>query len=109
MSNIQKQHKISPAIAWLTIQKFIIFYCPLDGEHTTDEFLTKWGVCFLKLVIYYFCYIASMPVYSNNFFFSIFCLKYPWSRIRITKKGLQRMVVWYNAVERRMLESRIVV
>ncbi len=35
-SNIQKQHKISPAIAWLTIQKFIIFYCPLDGEHTTD-------------------------------------------------------------------------
>ena len=34
MSNIQKQHKLSPAIAWLTIQKFIIFYCPLDGEHT---------------------------------------------------------------------------
>ena len=34
MSNIQRQHKISPAIAWLTIQKFIIFYCPLDGEHT---------------------------------------------------------------------------
>jgi len=42
MSNIQKQHKISPAITWLTIQKFIIFYCPLDGEHTTfdgDAFL----------------------------------------------------------------------
>ena len=37
MSNIQKQHKISPAIAWLTIQKFIIFYCPLDGEHTTER------------------------------------------------------------------------
>ena len=37
MSNIQKQHKISPAIAWLTIQKFIIFYCPLDGEHTTSH------------------------------------------------------------------------
>ena len=36
MSNIQKQHKISPAIAWLTIQKFIIFYCPLDREHTRD-------------------------------------------------------------------------
>lgn len=36
MSNIQKQHKISPAIAWLTIQKFIIFYCPLDGEHTSQ-------------------------------------------------------------------------
>ena len=28
------QTKISPAIAWLTIQKFLIFYCPLDGEHT---------------------------------------------------------------------------
>jgi len=38
MSNIQKQHKISPAIAWLTIQKFIIFYCPLDGEHTNIYF-----------------------------------------------------------------------
>ena len=37
MSNIQKQHKISPAIAWLTIQKFIIFYCPLDGEHTKNK------------------------------------------------------------------------
>ena len=37
MSNIQKQHKISPAIAWLTIQKFIIFYCPLDGKHTTPK------------------------------------------------------------------------
>ena len=37
MSNIQKQHKISPAIAWLTIQKFIIFYCPLDGEHTISD------------------------------------------------------------------------
>ena len=42
MSNIQKQHKISPAIAWLTIQKFIIFYCPLDGEHTT-EFLRDYN------------------------------------------------------------------
>ena len=46
MSNIQKQHKISPAIAWLTIQKFIIFYCPLDGEHTT-----KGGVLMLKYII----------------------------------------------------------
>ena len=44
MSNIQKQHKISPAIAWLTIQKFIIFYCPLDGEHTTLRFLIQRGV-----------------------------------------------------------------
>ena len=31
------QTKISPAIAWLTIQKFIIFYCPLDGEHTISQ------------------------------------------------------------------------
>ena len=45
MSNIQKQHKISPAIAWLTIQKFIIFYCPLDGEHTR---LSR-GEAFLRL------------------------------------------------------------
>ena len=44
MSNIQKQHKISPAIAWLTIQKFIIFYCPLDGAHTTLRFLIQSGV-----------------------------------------------------------------
>ena len=43
MSNIQKQHKISPAIAWLTIQKFIIFYCPLDGEHTIPCY---GGFCF---------------------------------------------------------------
>lgn len=47
MSNIQKQHKISPAIAWLTIQKFIIFYCPLDGEHTTGG----WASSFLRLLI----------------------------------------------------------
>ena len=43
MSNIQKQHKISPAIAWLTIQKFIIFYCPLDGEHTKGLFIIGAG------------------------------------------------------------------
>ena len=44
MSNIQKQHKISPAIAWLTIQKFIIFYCPLDREHTKSPglFSCQW-------------------------------------------------------------------
>lgn len=51
MSNIQKQHKISPAIAWLTIQKFIIFYCPLDGEHTIllmgDLILGKYSVLLL--------------------------------------------------------------
>lgn len=44
MSNIQKQHKISPAIAWLTIQKFIIFYCPLDGEHTSAEKGSLFGI-----------------------------------------------------------------
>ena len=57
MSNIQKQHKISPAIAWLTIQKFIIFYCPLDGEHTNYE-TTEEGVFYLPEKIwqgsYYF-------------------------------------------------------
>ena len=47
MSNIQKQHKISPAIAWLTIQKFIIFYCPLDGEHTIPV-VEAWGVFVTK-------------------------------------------------------------
>ena len=45
MSNIQKQHKISPAIAWLTIQKFIIFYCPLDGEHTRTGVRTLSCTC----------------------------------------------------------------
>lgn len=53
MSNIQKQHKISPAIAWLTIQKFIIFYCPLDGEHT-------------KLAGRYFCYFAWLVAFTNS-------------------------------------------
>ena len=48
MSNIQKQHKISPAIAWLTIQKFIIFYCPLDGEHTMAEKQQESGFIFLN-------------------------------------------------------------
>ena len=46
MSNIQKQHKISPAIAWLTIQKFIIFYCPLDGEHTNLDVLASFAAYF---------------------------------------------------------------
>ena len=49
MSNIQKQHKISPAIAWLTIQKFIIFYCPLDGEHTRKQ--KKWMGLYMTLVL----------------------------------------------------------
>ena len=51
MSNIQKQHKISPAIAWLTIQKFIIFYCPLDGEHTRQN---NFGV--------YFSHYYNVPI-----------------------------------------------
>ena len=41
------QTKISPAIAWLTIQKFIIFYCPLDGEHTTASPLQFWRLILL--------------------------------------------------------------
>jgi len=55
MSNIQKQHKISPAIAWLTIQKFIIFYCPLDGEHTTlglrEFFISKDARHILQIIL----------------------------------------------------------
>ena len=42
------QTKISPAIAWLTIQKFIIFYCPLDGEHT----IITIGVLFCQNLFY---------------------------------------------------------
>ena len=60
MSNIQKQHKISPAIAWLTIQKFIIFYCPLDGEHTNRHYLLFPGI---------FCVPAFlMDFYEQNLF-----------------------------------------
>ena len=44
---LQKQHKISPAIAWLTIQKFIIFYCPLDGEHTNND-NCYWNIHYIK-------------------------------------------------------------
>jgi len=57
MSNIQKQHKISPAIAWLTIQKFIIFYCPLDGEHTILQ----------KKVPFYVILRYSKFIYFFNF------------------------------------------
>ena len=51
MSNIQKQHKISPAIAWLTIQKFIIFYCPLDREHTNGPVSVRGAIYLLFSVI----------------------------------------------------------
>ncbi|WP_205161126.1 hypothetical protein, partial [Blautia wexlerae] len=50
---------ISPAIAWLTIQKFIIFYCPLDGEHTTH-------VTSLSLIV--FDYILFLE--NVNMFFA---------------------------------------
>ena len=65
MSNIQKQHKISPAIAWLTIQKFIIFYCPLDGEHTISQglfFMTylSFSIYFLINVFPHFC-VYTIP------------------------------------------------
>ena len=59
MSNIQKQHKISPAIAWLTIQKFIIFYCPLDGEHTSQRIT----VTFLSNKIIWTNQLSVVPFY----------------------------------------------
>ena len=63
MSNIQKQHKISPAIAWLTIQKFIIFYCPLDGEHTNIRwryFYALLPVCSISNIqVFFFCRLSS--------------------------------------------------
>lgn len=59
MSNIQKQHKISPAIAWLTIQKFIIFYCPLDGEHT----IRTTGGSFL----FYYLVLCSYANYRTSY------------------------------------------
>lgn len=58
MSNIQKQHKISPAIAWLTIQKFIIFYCPLDGEHTT--FCSTVRRLYFHDMVHYFAELYSI-------------------------------------------------
>ena len=44
------QTKISPAIAWLTIQKFIIFYCPLDGEHTKLKWIFLISVYFIMCI-----------------------------------------------------------
>jgi len=62
MSNIQKQHKISPAIAWLTIQKFIIFYCPLDGEHTTTVLAAHFIINNLSYFYQTIVFVsASMP------------------------------------------------
>ena len=59
MSNIQKQHKISPAIAWLTIQKFIIFYCPLDGEHT------KQSGAFFPYNVHWFSALQPISLYIH--------------------------------------------
>ena len=50
------QTKISPAIAWLTIQKFIIFYCPLDGEHTTQSLR---GFTLFLIIKFRFFYLGS--------------------------------------------------
>ena len=36
---------------WLTIQKFIIFYCPLDGEHTK---MSPGGLLYTLLVVIIF-------------------------------------------------------
>ena len=69
------QTKISPAIAWLTIQKFIIFYCPLDGEHTRGAYHYYSGLFFLfqcnKHVkcLMYFCKFYSIAVFI---LFSVF-------------------------------------
>lgn len=65
MSNIQKQHKISPAIAWLTIQKFIIFYCPLDGEHTS-LFKSHEGVYFTIFIFNYNDSAQKTPAVRKN-------------------------------------------
>ena len=85
MSNIQKQHKISPAIAWLTIQKFIIFYCPLDREHT----ISGWGFIStvpLRKPRFYAvsgtCFCRYLSEYSNNDLFS--CMLTIWTYLIVT-------------------------
>ena len=67
MSNIQKQHKISPAIAWLTIQKFIIFYCPLDGEHTMVHL--RGVFAFQNILLYFY----TLNRYPTPHIVSIYC------------------------------------
>ena len=82
MSNIQKQHKISPAIAWLTIQKFIIFYCPLDGEHTTllaVHFTGNFCGCFYGSAFFNCSYQAvvwslSLLFMNTVYFFVLICM-----------------------------------
>ena len=65
------QTKISPAIAWLTIQKFIIFYCPLDGEHTIIIVVYFLFQCnkHVKCLMYFckFCSIAVFILFSVFF------------------------------------------
>lgn len=83
MSNIQKQHKISPAIAWLTIQKFIIFYCPLDGEHTRSllavHFTGNFCGCFYGSAFFNCSYQAvvwslSLLFMNTVYFFVLICM-----------------------------------
>ena len=83
MSNIQKQHNISPAIAWLTIQKFIIFYCPLDGEHT-------------KLRGFYFIHIIF--AYKQTNVLTLLMCTHGWShRVNGIKQGTKSSVsVWIS-------------
>ena len=65
------QTKISPAIAWLTIQKFIIFYCPLDGDHTIIIVVYFLFQCnkHVKCLMYFckFCSIAVFILFSVFF------------------------------------------
>ena len=77
MSNLQKQHKISPAIAWLTIQKFIIFYCPLDGEHTISPKESSFLCYFTIFKIYLLFNFMSLHINlqiccSTRFFCSLY-------------------------------------
>ena len=77
MSNIQKQHKISPAIAWLTIQKFIIFYCPLDGKHTISPKESSFLCYFTIFKIYLLFNFMSLHINlqiccSTRFFCSLY-------------------------------------
>ena len=59
------QTKISPAIAWLTIQKFIIFYCPLDGEHTIHN-SDKWRILLYMLQKNNFMTFGVFPVFLDQ-------------------------------------------
>ena len=48
-------------MAWLTIQKFIIFYCPLDGEHTK----TSPGGLFFKIYLSFSIYFLLISFHIS--------------------------------------------